>query len=234
MAAKFPGKRRFLTVVLAVCVFLRVCAVAAPAAGQTANRPEVIRLEGTPEDIGRRHGIKLRDEIRLMLREYVGDDLEEPARRQKLIARVRAFKPELPDWYRKELSACAEAAGVDEDVLLYAQCEGDVKSLPGCTVYAAFGEATEGGKMEIGRNFDYWGLDSTEKCVRVFAVHPRKKDGLAFVSVGWTGILGGWTFYNEKGLFVGNILGGYAKKNPKGFPSLNFTDILPLSGVSNA
>ena len=74
--------------------------------------------------------------------------------------------------------------------------------------------------MEIGRNFDYWGLQSTRRCAKVFVTVPRPEDGYAFVSVGWTGILGGWTFINEKGLFVANNVGMYGPTNPKGVPTL--------------
>jgi hypothetical protein len=74
--------------------------------------------------------------------------------------------------------------------------------------------------MEIGRNFDYWGLSSTRECVVTLAVVPRPEDGHAFVSVGWTGILGGWTMLNEKGLFVANNLGGFSATDPTGVPTL--------------
>ncbi len=182
--------------------------------------PGAFRFEGTPEEIGRQHGTLLADKIRIMIREYVQEDYGWRSRRDVMLARVRKMKPSLPEWYLRELSACAEAAGIDEDVLLYAQCEGDIKGLPGCTAYVAFGEATHDGRMEMGRNFDYWGIESTESCVVVLAVLPNEEDGYAFVSVGWAGILGGWTLFNEKGLFVANNLGGYSERNPEGVPTL--------------
>ena len=180
----------------------------------------VIRLAGSPEEIGRKHGELLRDKIRLMVREYVEDSYAWEQEKEDMLARVRRMKPSIPAWYREELAACAKAAGIEEDVLLFAQCEGDIKSLGGCTAYVAFGKATADGTMEIGRSFDYWGLESTEECAIVLAVVPRPRDGHAFVSVGWAGILGGWTFINEKGLFVANNLGGFFEKNPKGVPTL--------------
>ena len=182
--------------------------------------PGVVRLRGAPEDIGRQHGALLKDKIRVMIGEYVEESYGWETRKDALLERVRAMKPSLPDWYRTELAACAKAAGIDEDILLYAQCEGDIRSLGGCTAYVAFGAATHDGRVEIGRSFDYWGLESTDACVMVFAVIPRREDGYAFVSVGWAGILGGWTFVNEKGLFVANNLGGFSEKNPKGVPTL--------------
>jgi len=192
----------------------------APPATAPAAPPPVVRLAGSPEEIGTQHGRKLVAGIRTMIREYVAGDLENGRLKAGVLARVRRMKPSLPGWFRRELAACAGAAGVDEDVLLYAQCEGDIKSLGGCTTYVAFGPATAGGAIEIGRNFDYWGLESTERCARVFVTIPRAGDGHAFVSVGWSGILGGWTFYNEKGLFVANNLGGFSERDPRGIPTL--------------
>jgi hypothetical protein len=155
-----------------------------------------------------------------MVREYVGAEMKDPESRARAIDRVRVMKPSLPEWYRRELAACAAAAGIDEDVLLYAQCEGDIKSLVGCTSYVAFGPATHDGGMEIGRSFDYWGIESADQCAVILSVVPRPEDGYAFVSVGWAGILGGWTLLNEKGLFVANNLGGFSKTNPRGVPTL--------------
>jgi hypothetical protein len=187
---------------------------------ETTPAAGVVRLAGSPEEIGAAHGRQLAAEIRTVIAEYVGDDLEDGRLRADMCARVRRMRASLPAWYRRELDACARAAKVNPDVLLYAQCEGDIKSLGGCTTYAAFGPATSDGELEIGRNFDYWGLQSTARCVRVFAVVPRRSDGHAFVSVGWSGILGGWTFYNQKGLFVANNLGGFSKRDPRGIPTL--------------
>lgn len=205
------------------CLAVSSCDRAGPGtASRPANDvpPGVVRLAGSPEEIGTRHGTILGESVRLMIREYVGTEMDDPESRARAIGRVRVMKPSLPEWYRRELSACAKAAGVDEDVLLYAQCEGDIKSLGGCTSYVAFGPATHDGKMEIGRNFDYWGIESADKCAVILNVVPRPEDGYAFVSVGWAGILGGWTFFNEKGLFVANNIGGFNEKNPQGVPTL--------------
>jgi hypothetical protein len=199
-----------------------VTAPAPAVAAADLKQLDVVRFSGSPEEIGKQCGTQLAPRIRIMLKEYVGGDVD-PATGKleaKMLARIVKMKPSLPEWFRKELSACAKAVGVDEDLLLYAQCEGDIKSLGGCTTYVAFGPATADGKMEIGRNFDYWGLESVQACCMVQTVVPRPEDGHAFVSAGWTGILGGWTFYNEKGLFVANNLGGGTEKNPQGIPTL--------------
>jgi hypothetical protein len=217
-----PTTRRVLALLLLASLAFNGCGQS----GQPAAPRGVVALRGSPQEIGAQHGRLLADQIKLVIKEYIEHDLVNGKLTDTALQRVNAMKPALPQWFRDELSACAVAAGVDEDVLLYTQCEGDIKSLGGCTSYVAFGPATHDGKMEIGRNFDYWGLDSTEQCATILAVVPRPEDGYAFVSVGWSGILGGWTFFNEKGLFVSNNLGGFREKNPAGVPTLILERIL--------
>lgn len=194
---------------------LLVCLLFVP-----VHAADIMRLEGTHKEMGQQHGNLAREHIRLMISEYIGDELIDGKLNDSARKKITAMKESLPEWFMDELNACADEVGLDRDVLLYAQCEGDIRSLPGCTTYVAFGDATHNGQVEMGRNFDYWGLDSIEECVRVFTVFPKKKGHYAFLSVGWAGILGGWTFYNEKGLFVANNIGGYNEKNPKGIPTL--------------
>ncbi|MBN2452606.1 MAG: hypothetical protein JXR77_19640 [Lentisphaeria bacterium] len=213
--------RRFLPA--AIRILLAVSAIAAAQSEPAADgrsRDRVVRLQGTPEEIGADHGRILRQSIRAMIGDYVESEYGWEEQAPERLQRTRRMKPSLPEWYRRELAACAAAAGIDEDVLLYAQCEGDIRGLRGCTAFVAFGQATPDGRMEIGRNFDYWGLENTRECVVVLAVNPRREDGHAFVSVGWAGILGGWTFFNEKGLFVANNLGGGYATNSSGVPTL--------------
>ncbi len=192
----------------------------------------VIELGGAPEEIGRQHATACGDAIGVMVAEYIGDQIAGGKLKPGAQSQVDRMKTAVPDWYLAELNACASTADIDPDVLLYAQCEGDLRSLPGCTTLAA----VRNGEMQIGRNFDYAGLESARDCVRVFIVRPTTEGHHAFVSVGWTGILGGWTFLNEKGLFVANNLGGFEKKNPEGIPTLMLLRILAetCAGVDEA
>lgn len=69
-----------------------------------------------------------------------------------------------------------------------------------CSMFGVWGSRTEGGRLFTGRNLD-WLADmgiSTYKLVTVF--HPPQ--GLAHVTVGWTGIWGAITGLSSKGLSV--------------------------------
>ncbi|MCJ8329517.1 MAG: hypothetical protein HRT89_12165 [Lentisphaeria bacterium] len=187
---------------------------------QQKNSDKIIYLKGSPEEMGKQHALFAAKEIKLMISEYIGNEIIDGKLKKSSQTHITTMKESLPKWFLDELNACATATGIDPDVLLYAQCEGDIKSLPGCTTYVAFGSATHDGAVQFGRNFDYYGLDSTKECARIFVMKPSGKGNHSFISIGWTGILGGWTFYNDKGLFVANNLGGFNKKDPKGIPTL--------------
>ncbi|MHC5059421.1 MAG: C45 family autoproteolytic acyltransferase/hydrolase [Planctomycetota bacterium] len=188
----------------------------------------VLRLRGSPEELGEQHGALLRRSIRRMLDGYVNDlvcnhDSEYMGR---LLDSVRRMRPSLPEWYREELEACARAADVDPDMLLLAQSEGCIRTVCGrkatgaaCSSYAVFGRAQlSGGGMRVGRNLDYMYDAFVRNCALVMYVEPE--DGHAFVGVGWTGILGGWTLVNEGGLALACHLGGGMARDPTGLPSL--------------
>jgi acyl-CoA:6-aminopenicillanic acid acyl transferase len=192
------------------------------------NGQLVLRLKGSPKELGEQHGFMLKQSIQRMVQEYVNgqvcDGDEEYLAR--LLRAVRRMKPSLPTWYSEELDACARAADVDPDMLLLAQSEGCIREIcaggrpePACSSYVAFGrpKLSDGG-MRVGRNLDYMSSGFVRNCAMVMYVEPE--GGHAFVSVGWTGILGGWTFVNEWGLTLACHLGGGTAHNATGLPSL--------------
>ncbi len=195
----------------------------------------VLELSGMPEELGAQHGTLLPQAIRKLISQYVEQQACEsnPELRRKLLRRVKKMKPALPEWYLAELSSCAQAAGVDEDLLLLAQCEGDIRSLGSrngggrpegaCSAYVILNHP-QNGQMQIGRNFDYSGGDFIYNCALVTRTRPAQ--GYAFYAIGWSGILGGWTLINEKKLTIANHLGGGSKTNPRGIPTLVLTRIL--------
>ena len=108
-----------------------------------------------------------------------------------------------------ELKACASAANVDPDELMLAQLFGDVNRAKGfsslCSSFAAFGEATVEGKLLIGRNFDYAGHGLEGGLPLILQEIPTGDGaGRSFVTLGYAGILNGWTAMNANGLCASN------------------------------
>ena len=189
----------------------------------------VLHLSGTPEDMGRQHGTMMKENIRLMLNEYIAPSLQRD-HGKKLRAAIDKMRPVLPEALVRELNACAKAANVDPTELLLAQCIGDAEYAvigwappagEGCSAYVAFGPATAGGHMECGRNLDYsLSRPVARRCSLVTYYSPAEGEGYRFVAVGISGMITGWTLINEHGLIVANHLGGGIESQIEGIPTL--------------
>ncbi|MCW8131526.1 MAG: hypothetical protein KIS92_14345 [Planctomycetota bacterium] len=201
----------------------------------------VLHLAGTPEEMGAQHGALLKQNIRFLIDAYLvkGNAVISPneadPRRVKLLAAVRRMRASLPSDFLAELDACAQAAEVDPEVLLLAQCEGDVTEAAAaagrttlsqaCSAYAAFGAGTKDGRLECGRNMDYiLGADVGLHCSLV--TYYRPKTGHRFAAVGVAGVLTGWTLINDQGLVVANHLGGGHRSNLDAIPTLILTRLI--------
>lgn len=187
-----------------------------------------LHVSGSPEEMGRQNGTLLARRIRLLLDEYIlggnviSNDPGDPDRR-RLLGAVRTMRRALPPSFLRESDACAEAAGIDRDVLLLAQCEGDLRdaAAEACTGYAAFGPATADGRLECGRNLDWWvGENTARQAALVTYWDPAPGEGYRFAAVGFAGILTGWTLLNERGLVVANHLGGGYETRLEAIPTL--------------
>lgn len=181
----------------------------------------VLQLSGTPEEMGRQHGALLKKTIQFTLKE-VFPQPPDPA----LIQAVRKMRTALPEPILRELDACAAEAGVDADLLLLAQSEGDIREAAqpqrkaghSCSSYVLFGAATADGKLECGRNLDYTVNPAIVKHSSLVSFYAPDK-GHRFASVGFAGVITGWTLINEHGLVIANHLGGGEASQVEAIPT---------------
>jgi tetratricopeptide (TPR) repeat protein len=73
------------------------------------------------------------------------------------------------------------------------------KPVIGCTAFAARGGATAGGRLLVGRNFDFEGGRCFDEGKLILCCRPRT--GKAFLSVSWPGMAGAVTGLNEDRLY---------------------------------
>jgi len=73
-------------------------------------------------------------------------------------------------------------------------------ALVGCSSFAAWGNQTKGGKLLIGRNFDFYAGDDFAKNKIIAFINPDK--GHSFMSVTWGGMIGVVSGINDQGLTV--------------------------------
>lgn len=191
------------------------CAALAPCDGAAAPTTElhdglrVVRLAGTPYELGWQHGSALRDEIRDAVRAILGHFrryLHVPLMRTVaanwwLGSAWRRARPFTAGAYLEELRGLADGAGVPLVELhrLHAIPERTYS----CANLAAWGRATVDGRLVHVRNLDWTIEAGIQRYAAVFVVRPQGKH--AFVSLGWAGFIGVLTGINEAQLSIGQI-----------------------------
>jgi hypothetical protein len=187
----------------------------------------VLHLQGTPEEMGRQHGLLFRREIQRMIRDLL---LEGECRTRqdhaRMVAGAMVMEKYLEPEFRRELRALADAAEVEYGDLVLAQLFGDVQRAQRasatvhtptwdpfaptpqsndpwqCTSFAVFGPATRTGECIVGRNMDFW--DHGVSAWGGLLIHYRPDRGLPFVTTSWVGIINGWTAMNAEGIVSAN------------------------------
>ena len=156
--------------------------------GRLERGPEgvpILYLRGTPEEMGRQHGTLLKNEVgamRAYVKTFVGPKRYESARSQA----AALFGRHLPDRYRREAAALAEAVEMPLDELLFAQWFTDIYRSFACSTVAA-PRSREGGPF-LARNLDFPTLGFLQRYSLVIVAQPEGKR--AFASVGWPGLIG--------------------------------------------
>lgn len=187
----------------------------------------VLHLRGTPEQMGRQHGLLFRSEIQRMVRDLLLEgECPTPQLHSRMVAGAMVMERYLEPEFRRELRALAEAARVEYGDIVLAQLFGDVQraqqanrtpvpSTSGplepeigerfpwrCTSFAVFGPATRTGECVVGRNMDFW--DHGVSAWGGVLIHYRPDRGMPFVTASWVGIINGWTAMNVAGLVSAN------------------------------
>ncbi len=170
---------------------------------ETINGLRVLTLVGTPEEMGRRHGELLREDVRWVVENVVRESIApDDESRRRFIGRVRVMEKFFKESWRRELRALADAARVDYWELVGLQLFGDVQRAPFCSSFAVFGRATASGECIVGRNFDYWYSAVATRASVIIDYHPN--DAHRFVTLSWAGVINGWTLMNEHGIVTAN------------------------------
>jgi hypothetical protein len=178
----------------------------------------VLYLEGTPEEMGRQHGILMKKEIndvleRILYGVGVGSsftkgrwffgEIEDAQRR---------IHPYIDPRYLAEMDAIALASNHEKEEIRLANF---FPELFHCSGFALFGDATAGGKIYHGRVLDYLrGLGLEQNAVVIVS---KPDQGNAWVNISYAGFVGSVTAMNEKHLSIGEM-GGRGEGNWDGKP----------------
>lgn len=167
------------------------------------NGMPVLRVEGSPEDIGRQTArLAFTAAPRLAnyprdLVNFFGGSGAWPV----LLAVAKQFLPNFPPDYRRELEALiANSNGVDPDLIIAGNTFFDVKKYIACTSLMVEKSRSASGRVLLGRNLDFPTLGYLQDYSLVTVVRPQGKR--AYVSIGFPGMIGVISGMNDAGLCV--------------------------------
>lgn len=168
----------------------------------------VLHLKGNPTEMGRQHGVLLKEHIQSNLKrldkDFASTTGEAAASRLALADSVWDLQlPYIPERYIDELRALANGADVPFD---QARRCNIVPEFFHCSGFALFGKATKDGNLRHGRILDYAvNLGLQDHSVVIIA----EPDGYApFVNVSFAGFIGSVTGMNLNGMAFGELGGG--------------------------
>ena len=165
-------------------------------------------LAGTPEEMGRQHGVFLKKDVAALMNiisnvarsadnlkkgDFFAGTIEEAYKRcEKFI----------PDRYLREIDALADAAGLPRHDVRVMNI---FPELFHCSGFALMGKATRGGELLHGRILDYMTEIGLQGHAVTFVCLPKGRH--AFVNVGYTGFIGSVSGMNERKIAFGEMGG---------------------------
>jgi hypothetical protein len=191
-------------------------------AGMREGLP-VIRLKGSPFDMGYAHGVLMKDRIHTLerdflqaIRGYVPEDWKLDLLRNYIIFRNRRLSQYVPPEYRLQIYGTSlgcpdihpEQGNYYNRMLnyhaahdiSYMMIDNPLVSKAGCTAFAAWNTATEGGHLITARNFDWEAPEAFSRDRVVILCEPA--NGIPFISLAWAGMAGVVSGMNRAGVSV--------------------------------
>lgn len=183
----------------------------------------VIRLKGSPFDMGYASGKllekemhTLEDEFLVMVRGYVPQPWKLNVLKNYVIFRNRSLSRYVVDEYRLQIYGttlgCSDAhpeLGNYYNRLLnyhaahdisYMMIDNPLISRAGCTAFGAWGAATQDGHLITGRNFDWEAAEVFSRDRVVILCEPD--NGIPFISLAWASMAGVVSGMNRAGVSV--------------------------------
>ena len=183
----------------------------------------VIRLKGSPFEMGYASGVLLQDQMHTleneflaMIHGYVPQQWKVNVLKNYVIFRNRNLSQQIPLAYRQQIYGttlgCSDIhpeLGNYYNRLLnyhaahdisYMMIDNPLISKAGCTAFGAWGNATADGHLITGRNFDWEAADVFSRDRVVIMCEPE--NGIPFISLAWASMAGVVSGMNRAGVSV--------------------------------
>jgi predicted choloylglycine hydrolase len=177
-----------------------------PAVLERVGGQRVLRVRGTPREMGLQHGRLVAREVAATVRAYLDEwAIAKAGETRASLRRIwEAHRPHVPARYHEELAGLAEGSGValGELELFHA-----IPTRFHCSGAAASGAATADGRLYHTRSLDYAldiGASSVAQEHALLLVH-QPPDAPATATLAWAGFVGCVSGMNDAGISVGEM-----------------------------
>jgi len=178
----------------------------------------LLRLSGTPREMGFQHGAALKPQIRFLYSEYYEALVKRVVGEADLKTWARETEPFIPEAYREEMRGLAEGSGLPYEEVLLVNTMVDRFQTIACSTVVAAGDATKDGQVYFGRNLDFPGRNVLQKMTVVIVWTPEGGPQLAAVT--WPGMLGVLSGMNSEGVAGATMLVHRGRERRAGLPYL--------------
>ena len=178
----------------------------------------LLRLSGTPREMGFQHGAALKPQIRFLYHEYYEAMIKRVVGEADLRKWAKETEPFIPEAYREEMRGLAEGCGLTYEEILVVNTMVDRFQTVMCSTVVASGDATKDGEVYFGRNLDFPGRNVLQKMTVVIVWSPE--GGTPLAAVTWPGMLGVLSGMNAEGVAGATMLIHKGRARRPGLPYL--------------
>ena len=175
----------------------------------------VLRVKGSPFEMGYQHGLTLKDKIHQNIENHLRKPFlseESKKKTEQFLQELPTVLPHIPLKYIEEMEGVAKGADVSfRDILLLNL----FPEMFHCCGITATGKATKDGTLYHTRVLDY--SAGTDLQSSAFLMVATPQNGHSFLNVTYAGFIGSVTGMNETKISIGEI-GGLGYGNWNGIP----------------
>lgn len=181
-------------------------------AGQGEDKIQIVKVWGSPYEMGRAYGELLKDEIRDNLPKLVQRMTEKAGQPVTILDQVfEQTKPFIPDHFLEEMRGLMDGSGLPLQDIIRANLIGEASEW-NCSLFGAWGKATAAdGHLYQLRALDFETGANIQKYPVIVVYFPQQ--GHPFANITWAGTVGCISGISEAQLAISEIGDDYDKEN---------------------
>ncbi len=181
-------------------------------AGEGDDKIQILKVWGTPYEMGKAHGVLLKKEINEHVPNLIRLMSEKSGQPVSVLDNVyEATKPFIADYFIEELQGLADGSGLSLQDIIRANLIGEASEWH-CSLFGAWGKATAAdGHLYQLRALDYEVKSNIQKYPVIVVYYPN--NGHPFANITWSGVVGCISGISSERLAISEIGDDYDKEN---------------------